>query len=134
MKLAVEWLLTAAALAAGWFSYGWPGVALALTVIVFWMLLRFSRALRVLRDAGQAPVGHVKNAVMFNARLQPGMALLDLVKLAGSLGERVGDQPEVWRWTDTGGVAVEATLRAAGLAEWRLLRPAEQAPPPTIDA
>jgi hypothetical protein len=138
MKLAVDALLGSAAVVAGWFGYGWPGVVLAATVIAFWMLLRFSRALRVLRNAGRAPVGHVESAVMFNAKLQPGMRLLDLVKLAGSLGERVGDAPEVWRWTDTGGAAVEATLRAARLGQWRLLRPETgadgQAPPPTIAA
>ena len=65
-------MLIVAAFAAGWFSYGWPGVALAATVVVFWLLLQFSRAMRVMRNAAERPVGHVDDAVTFNARLRRG--------------------------------------------------------------
>jgi len=47
----VGWGLAVAALAVGYASYGWPGVVLALGVVVFWLLLQFSRALRALRLA-----------------------------------------------------------------------------------
>ena len=43
------WALAAAALFLGWRSYGWPGVALAFSVIVFWLLLQFNRSIRVMR-------------------------------------------------------------------------------------
>jgi hypothetical protein len=45
----VGWALAVAAVAAGYVGYGWPGVVLAVTVVVFWLLLQFSRALRVMR-------------------------------------------------------------------------------------
>ena len=60
----VGWALAALAIAIGYGQWGWSGVVLAFTMIVFWLLLQFSRALRVLRNAGQAPVGQVPNAVM----------------------------------------------------------------------
>ena len=62
-----------AALAAGYVGYGWPGVVLALTVVVFWLLLQFSRALRTLRNAASGPVGQVASAVMLHSRLKAGM-------------------------------------------------------------
>ena len=34
------WGLAAAAVASGWFGYGWPGLALAFSVIVVWLLIR----------------------------------------------------------------------------------------------
>ena len=38
--------ISALALAASWQAYGWPGIALAFSVVVFWLLLQFSRSLR----------------------------------------------------------------------------------------
>ena len=49
MSAALGWALALAALVAGYVGYGWPGVVLALSVVVFWMLLQFSRALRAMR-------------------------------------------------------------------------------------
>jgi len=46
MNAFVGWLLAAAVLAIGYVQWGWPGVVLAVTMIVFWLLLQFSRALR----------------------------------------------------------------------------------------
>ena len=63
----IGWVLAAVAVALGYAGYGWPGVLLALGVVVFWLLLQFSRALRVLRAASQRPVGTVPNAVMLQA-------------------------------------------------------------------
>jgi hypothetical protein len=56
-----------AAVALGYVQYGWPGVVLAVSGIVFWLLLQFTRALRAMRTAGGAPVGHVASAVMLQA-------------------------------------------------------------------
>jgi hypothetical protein len=119
---ALGWGLAMLALAAGYASYGWRGVVLALTVIVFWLLLQFSRALRVLRNAAGAPVGSVKSAVMFNAKLSVGQRLPELLKLTGSLGRRIGDTPEAWAWADGGGDEVQVTLVGGRVTEWRLVR------------
>ena len=119
--------LIAAALAAGWFSYGWQGVVLAVTAIVFWLLLQFSRALRVMSKAGRAPVGRVKSAVMLHSKLREGRTLVQVLALTGSLGERV-DPPlsgaeESWRWRDDGDVAVTVNLVGGRTRSWQLTGP-----------
>ena len=109
---ALGWALAAAALAVGYLSYGWPGVVLAISVLVFWLLLQFSRSLRVLRRAAQRPIGSIDNAVMLQAKLQLGMQLLQVLPLTRSLGEKVADEPETWLWRDAGGDAVRVEMRA----------------------
>jgi uncharacterized protein (DUF58 family) len=128
MNKTVGWILAVLALAVGYASYGWPGVVLALTVIVFWMLLQFSRVLRVLRQAGQAPVGHVDNAVMLHSRLHPGMKLLDVLPMTRSLGQKVSDDPETFAWTDAGGDRVVLELVDGRLRSAVLERAARAAP------
>jgi hypothetical protein len=119
----VGWLLAVAAVAAGYVGWGWRGVALALTVIVFWLLLQFSRALRVMRNAAARPKGAVESAVMFNAKLQPGLRLAQIMALTGSFGDKAGEAPETYRWRDAGGDEVLVELDAAGrLARWALKR------------
>jgi uncharacterized protein (DUF58 family) len=119
---AVGWALAVAALLAGYASYGWPGVALALTVVVFWLLLQFNRAVRAMRAAAGRPVGHVDNAVMLHVKLTAGMRLLDVLKLTRSLGKRVADDPETFRWQDPAGDAVRVELRDGRLTAWALER------------
>jgi hypothetical protein len=122
------WALAALAVALGWWQYGWPGLALAVSVVVFWLLLQFSRALRVMRNAGQAPMGRVDSAVMFSTRLKQGMTLLQVIALTRSLGQRVGaenGEPEQWAWADEGGVSVTLSLRGGKLQSWELTRPDE---------
>jgi len=121
------WALAAAALFIGWRSYGWPGVALAFSVIVFWLLLQFSRSVRVMRGASESPVGHVDSAVMLNAKLREKQPMLEIVKLTKSLGQRVGNEPEVWRWADDGGSSVEITFVNGRCTRWVLQRPPETA-------
>jgi uncharacterized protein (DUF58 family) len=117
------WLLAGAALVAGYVSYGWRGLVLALTVIVFWLLLQFSRTLRVLRGAAQSPVGHVANAVMLHAKLQAGMRLPQVIALTGSLGRKVDDEPnETWAWADGQGDEVQVQFAAGRCHTWRLER------------
>lgn len=121
------WALAAVAVAAGYIGYGWRGLVLALTVVAFWLLLQFSRALRVLRNAANAPVGSVANAVMFNAKLQRGQRLPDVLKLTGSLGRKLSAEPEAWAWADAGGDEVQVTLVAGQVSDWRLVRAATEA-------
>jgi hypothetical protein len=122
----IGWTLAVIATALAWLQYGWPGVLLALSVIVFWLLLQFSRAVRAMKNAGSAPIGHVASAVMLNTRLKPGMTLLEIITLTKSLGRRVGEpegESERWRWEDDGGVGVTLALRDGRLVEWALVRP-----------
>ena len=122
MSVVIGWLLAAAALAIGYLQWGWPGIVLAVTMIAFWLLLQFSRALRVLRKAGQAPVGHVDNAVMLHARLQRGQRLPQILALTRSLGHKRADDPEVFEWRDAGGDAVRVELVGGKLVRWELQR------------
>ena len=48
MNPIIGWGLAAIAVAIAWQKYGWQGVAFAVTLIVFWLLLQFSRAMRVM--------------------------------------------------------------------------------------
>ena len=123
----IGWALAAAALFAGWRGYGWPGVAFAFSVIVFWLLLQFNRGVRVMRGASEAPVGHVDSAVMLNAKLRERLPMLEILKLTRSLGQRVSDEPEVWRWADDGGSSVEITFVNGRCSRWALQRPPEAA-------
>jgi hypothetical protein len=124
---ALGWALAVAAVAAGYVGYGWKGVALAITLVVFWLLLQFSRALRVMRQAAGRPVGEVANAVMFNARLKTGLRLMDVLPMTGSLGEKLADDPETFRWKDAGGDAVRIELRHGRVTAWQLERAAADA-------
>jgi hypothetical protein len=128
---AFSWALALAAFVVGYVGYGWPGVALAFTAVTFWMLLQFSRAVRVLRTAGSNPIGQVPNAVMLQARLVKGMRLPQVLKVTQSLGRAIplpGDaQPgdvEHYAWTDAGGDEVRVVLRKGRVTEWALHRAA----------
>jgi hypothetical protein len=124
----IGWALAAAALVVGWLAYGWRGLVLALSVIAFWLLLQFSRTLRVLRTAAQSPLGHVDSAVMLSAKLHAGMPLPQVIALTRSLGRKVsgasGDDPEVFVWRDAGGDEVELVFEAGRCTQWQLRRSA----------
>jgi len=119
---ATGWLLAAAALAAGYVMLGWQGVLLAGTMIVFWLLLQFSRALRAVRNAADAPVGSVRSAVMLQSRLRTGMTMPQVLALTRSLGEEAAGN-DVWRWCDGGGVTVTVRFVRGRVSDWTLDRP-----------
>lgn len=130
MNATLGWGLALLAFVAGYVGYGWRGVFLALTVVVFWLLLQFSRSLRVLRDAAGQPVGSVTSAVMLHSRLHEGMRLPQVLKLTKSLGQKIGDEPEeTFAWTDPGGDSVHVQLREGRLARWTLHRAGDPATP-----
>ncbi|HEY0855911.1 MAG TPA: hypothetical protein VGE16_02575 [Albitalea sp.] len=122
MNPVVGWTLALAAAALAWLSYGWQGLVFAVTVIVFWLLLQFNRALRVMKNAADAPLGHVDSAVMLNAKLRRGLTLLQVLTLTKALGRKVSDAPESWSWADDSGAAVTVVLRAGKLDSWTLTR------------
>jgi uncharacterized protein (DUF58 family) len=131
MSTTVGWTLAALAMALGYLQWGWRGVVLAITLIIFWLLLQFGRALRVLRTAGQAPVGHVQSAAMLNARLHAGLRLPQILALTRSLGTRIADEPETFEWHDAGGDTLRVELRNGRLEHWTLQRGAADSPMPS---
>ena len=118
------WALAALALVAGYMGYGWPGVLLALTVTVFWLLMQFSRAVRTMKRAAERPLGTVDSALMLHSKLHAGMRLPEILKLSGSLGRKVseGSEPESFAWRDGGGDEVVMELKGGQLTAWRLQR------------
>ena len=95
---------------------------LSASVVVFW-LLQFSRALRVMRLAAQAPVGMAPSAVMLHSKLATGMRLMDVVTIARSLGRKVRDEPETFAWRDESQAEVEVEFVGGRCRHWRLERP-----------
>lgn len=112
--------LAVAAVAIGIALYGWKGAILALSLIVFWLLLQFSQLMKVMRTANESPLGHVSSALMLQSRLHPGMTLVQLIRLCRSLGVKVA--PDTYRWADSGGDAVEVVLKAGKVTHWTLIR------------
>jgi phosphatidylglycerophosphate synthase len=127
MNQFVGWTLPVLALALGYVQWGWPGVALGVSVIVFWLLLQFSRALRVMKNAGAAPVGHVDSAVMLHSKLARGMTLMQVITLTRSLGRRTANDPETFEWADASGAVVSVEFVDGRCTTWRLARPVEPA-------
>jgi hypothetical protein len=120
-------LLATAVVAFGYARYGTQGLLFGVTVVVFWLLLQFSRTLRIMQKAGRAPVGRTDSVVRVHAKLKPGLRLLDILPITGSLGQRVGGEgdEELWAWTDQGDARVTLRLRAGRLVDWELQRPPE---------
>ncbi len=123
MDARIGWALAVAAVALGYWQYGWQGVLLAVSATVFWLLMQFTRALRAMRTAGGAPVGHVASAVMLHARLKKGQRLMDIILLTRSLGQKLADDPETFRWADASGAAVTVELVQGRCLRWSLVRP-----------
>jgi hypothetical protein len=111
---------------AAYYFYRWAGVAVAVSALVMWLLLHFSRMLQVLRRTTNRPIGYVDSAVMLNAKLQPGMTLLHVVAMTQSLGERIcpkDTQPERYCWTDGTQSHVTCEFHGGKLKKWALIRP-----------
>ncbi|PKO66835.1 MAG: glycerate kinase [Betaproteobacteria bacterium HGW-Betaproteobacteria-16] len=114
---------------AAWQSYGAKGLLLALLMISFWVLLHFTKLMRLLRAAAKRPMGHVRNAKVLHGSLKKGMPLVEVVRRTQSLGLRHSDpehDPEVLEWGDENGDAVICTFLRGRLQtfELRLAEPA----------
>ena len=117
-------IVGAAALA--WRSYGWQGIVVVVSVLVFGILLNFSRTLQVLKRAANRPVGFVDSAVMLNAKLKPGATLLHVVAMTRSLGllkSAKDAQPEIFEWKDGGESSGTCTFVGGKLSHHELFRP-----------
>ena len=107
-------------------SLGWSGIAAVVTVLVFGILLHFTRLLTILKRAANRPMGYVDSAVMLNAKLKPGATLLHAVALTRSLGllkSIKGEQPEVFEWKDASQSTVTCTFVGGKLSQHVLDRP-----------
>ena len=132
MNARLGWLLAAVFAFAAWRAYDLAGLALAASVIVFWLLLQFNRAIRVMKNAADSPVGHVASAVMFHATLARGMTMLQIVSKTKSLGRKVEGSDDDWRWSDDGGASVVLHFERGRLARWQIERAAEPEPAPPL--
>ena len=135
MNPIIGWVLAAVLAVASYQAYGWQGLALAVSVIVFWLLLQFNRAMRVMKNAADTPLGEVPNVVMFHARLQRGMTMLQIVQKTKSLGRKIEGSADGWTWHDAAGDRVELHFVRGRLARWSLQRAVADAtaadPPPS---
>ena len=107
-------------------SYGWRGLVVVASVLVFGILLQFSRMMQVLKRAANRPIGSVDSAVMLNAKIKPGATLLHVVAMTRSLGllkSAKGAQPEVFEWKDGGQSVVTCTFVGGKLSHHQLFRP-----------
>jgi len=123
-------ILGVAVVALAWQSAGWPGVAMATGGIVMWMLLHFTRMMRVMQQASNRPVGYCDSAVMLNAKLRPKVNLLHVMAMTRSLGEQISpkeEQPEIYRWTDGSQSSVTCEFVGGKLVKWTLFRPPTEA-------
>ena len=122
-----------ALVAAAYYAYGWPGVAMAAGALLMWVLLHFTRLTQVMVRAGKRPIGYVGSAVMLNAKLKPGSTLLHVIAQTQALGELLSpsdQQPEMYRWTDGGQSHVTCEFKGGKLVKWVLVRPEPEAPSP----
>ncbi len=117
------WALAAVFSFLAWQQYGARGLAFAVSVIVFWLLLTFNRVVRAMKRAADQPVGHVESAVMFHAGLETGMTMLQIVTKTRSLGRKVEGTDDDWRWSDEGGSDVVLHFEQGRLVRWRIDRP-----------
>jgi hypothetical protein len=109
-------------------AYGWAGVAMAVGVLVMWLLLHFTRLMRVLQRAANRPIGYVDSAVMLNAKLKPGVTLMHVIAMTRALGELISPkdaQPELYRWTDGSQSSVSCEFLQGKLVKWELIRPVQ---------
>jgi Flp pilus assembly protein TadB len=120
MRNAAFALLALAALVAGGWALGWQGVLMALTVVVFLLMLQFTKLMRTMRRMSATPLGQTPSCLMLNSRLHAGLPLLQVLELAGSLGEKDGEH---YRWRDPGGDTIRLRFDAASrLVDWTFTR------------
>ena len=123
MNPILGWVLAAGLAVASFQAYSWPGLAMAVSAIVFWLLLQFNRAVRVMKNAAESPLGEIESAVMFHARLQTGLSMLQVVTRTKSLGKKIEGSDDDWIWHDAGGSSVRLHFERGRLESWQIERP-----------
>ena len=107
-------------------SASWPGVAAVAGGIIMWGLLHFTRLMSIMKKASNRPIGYVGSAVMLNVKLRPKVALVHVIAMTRSLGQRLseeGQSPEIYRWTDGTNSFVTCEFVNGRLMKWELQRP-----------
>jgi hypothetical protein len=121
------------AIVVAFLQYGWAGVAVVAGAILMWILLHFTRLMTILKRAADRPIGYVDSAVMLNAKLKTGVTLMHVIAMTRSLGalrSPKDEQPEFFRWTDSGDSHVTCEFREGKLVQWTLVRPPPEAEAP----
>ena len=125
MNIWISWALAVAALYIGYKNFGWQGIVFAITLIVFWLLLQYSRVNRLMTKVGAAEKGRVGDARSLAPKLKKGLPLIDVLKMTNSLGILIHSEPETFRWSDGNGDAVDVMFDVKGrTASWTLDRKA----------
>jgi Flp pilus assembly protein TadB len=95
-------------------------VLMVLTVLVLLLLIQFTKLMRTMRRMSAAPLGQTGSCLMLNSRLHAGLPLMQVLELAGSLGEKDGD---AFRWRDAGGDQIRLRFDSASrLLDWQFTR------------
>ncbi|MEX1167409.1 MAG: glycerate kinase [Hydrogenophaga sp.] len=121
-----RWLFPALAAAlayAAWRSYGWPGLILAVLMLSFWLMLHFTKLMRLLRTVADRPMGRVSDANALAQRLKQGMPLVDVMRMTLSIGllrSSPNTDPEVRSWSDEAGRTAVCTFEHGRLVSFRL--------------
>lgn len=108
---------------AAWRSYGAQGLLLAVLMLSFWLMLHFTKLMRLLRTVAARPMGRTRDAAALHARLKPGMAMVDVIRLTLSIGELrtpPDTEPEERRWADDTGQAVVCRFEHGRLVSFQL--------------
>jgi hypothetical protein len=122
MNIWISWALAVGAVYVGYKNYGWQGILFALTIIVFWLLLQYSRINRIMTKAGASELGRVNDARSLNLRLRKNLPMLDVLKMTNSLGVKTSQSPETYRWWDANGDAVDVVFVQGRTSTWALER------------
>ena len=125
LRSALWWAAMVVVLWGAWRQYGGLGLALAFSMLAFWLTIQFSQMMRVMSRAAQQPKGQVAHAMKLHVKLKTGQRLMQVIGMTGSLGELVsaaGEQPEVYRWHDAQGDLVEARFVDGRLLDHRIER------------
>ena len=128
-KIWISALLILAATGFAWYTWGGAAVAAGAGVLVMWLLLHYSRLMKIMQRAATRPVGSVSNAVMLNARMAQGQTLMHTIDMTHSLGRAVAaNQPpsvvgaETFAWTDASGDSVTVEFKRGKVQRWQLTR------------
>jgi hypothetical protein len=108
---------------AAWRSYGLQGLLLAVLMLSFWLMLHLTKLMRLLRTVAARPMGRARDAAALHARLKPGMAMVDVIRLTLSIGQLrtpPDTEPEERHWADDSGQVVVCRFEHGRLASFRL--------------
>ena len=114
-------------------SMQWLGVGMAVSAMVTWFLLHYTRLIHIFNRASKRPIGFVDRAVMMHVKIKKGMPLLKVSALTKSLGQKQGEMsnppidPEIYTWTDASNSVVRCEFVGGRLTTWELHRPQENA-------